>query len=1023
MVIWDIILIYRITMKKIFLLYLVLFALAIGSVKAQPKEKVQILSIESIINDEKGNPIPGAKIYGKEGASIVKSDAAGHFVISVPKGTSLLIEATGYESKVIGLPEAGPTISLRSTPYMMGEKDNVKVAFATLKRRQLGFVSVVEPDEISAYDNTQYVPDALTGRIPGMVGSSSMRGLGNAMVVLDGIPRYASISDINLNMEEIDQISVLKDVNAVALYGSQARNGVIVITTKRGKAHKRDFNISAYYGIAKPKMLPSYLGSANYMVLYNEACRNDGLPEKFDALSIENYRSGNPYRYPSIDYYSSDYLKSYKNYSKILAEFSGGNEFTTFYANVGWGRDGSLMNFGQGLGSSNQRFNERANVDIKINDFIKSNVDVAGVFEFNKGPIGNYFSEASTQRPYLYTPLLPFDLFDQSRADLNNMVKSRKNDVDNMYLLGGNAQMMTSAFGNGYAGGYNQVVNRTMQFNNGYDVDLSMITKGLSLKNNVSYDFYNRYTQSVTNSYSVYEPVWSATADSIQALKQYGTDSRPGTQNVGSPDFLRRVGVFTQLNYDRTFADVHHIKGTLLGFINWVKLNGTVQPDKNSHIGLMASYDYKATYFVNFSGAYVNSTQLAPGHKAGFAPTIGLAWVISNENFLSGSNIVNYLKLKASAGIINTLFGLSGFFLYDNVFTWAGSTNYGAGNYTWADGAWGNSATISIQGSNPSLSFEKRKEINFGVEGKFINNSIGVEANVFNFRITDKIAQRTSLYPSEYVDFIPYSNYGIDAYYGAELGLTLSKRYGNFSFDAGVTGMYLNSKVIQKEELYAEDYLYRKGHSVDAQFGLQANGLFQDASDIKNSAFQSFGEVRPGDIKYVDQNKDGVIDNNDQIQIGRYQAPYTYGLNLKLSYKSFSFFVLGVGSNGGSGNVSSNYYWVDGDKKYSNQVLNRWTVDTKTTATYPRLSTKTSQNNFRTSSFWFYKNNFFSLNRMQLTYELPEKLCRKISMKNMSIYVSGSGLATISKNKDILELSVGAEPQYRYFTLGVVTKF
>ncbi len=1010
-------------MKKIIQIYLVLFALTLGLAQAQPKVKQQNVTIESIVKDEQGVPVSGAKIFGKEGAVIVKTDVNGQFTISVPAGTNLLIESEGFESKVIGLQEAGSAISLKATPFLMGEKDQVRVAFATAKRRELGFVSVVEPDDISAYDNTQYVPDALTGRVAGMFGSNNIRGLGNAMVVLDGIPRYSRITDINLNMEEIDQITVLKDINAVALYGAQARNGVIVITTKRGKAHKRDINISAYYGIAKPKMLPSFLGSPEYMELYNEASVNDGLPAKFDAPTIENYRSGNPYRYPNVDYYSSDYLKSFKSYSKVMAEFSGGNENTTFYSNLGWGSDGGLLNFGEGLNSSSQRFNARANVDVKINDFIKSNVDVAGIFEFNKGPRGNFFSEASSQRPYMFTPLLPFELFERNNTALNTLVNSRKNDVDGMYLLGGNAQKMTSAFGDVYAGGYNQPVKRTMQFNNGIDVDLSRITKGLSLKNNFSFDFYNNYSQTVSNSYSVYEPIWSATSDSITGLKQYGTDSRPGTQNVNSPDFLRRTGVFTQLDYDRTFAEVHHVSGTLLGFANTVKLKGTLQPDKNAHLGLRMAYDYKATYFIDFSGAYVNSTQLAPGNRAGLAPTLGLAWVISNEKFLINSTSVDYLKLKASAGIVNTDLNLGNFFLYNNVYSYAGNTNYGAGNYTWADGAWGNTATTALQGANPNLSFEKRREINFGVEGYFFQHALGVEANVFNYRITDQFTRRTNSYPSEYINFVPYTNFGIDAYQGAELALTYSKKAGDFSYDLGFTAMYWDSKVIERDELYSDDYLYRKGRPVDAQFGLQADGFFQDAEDIKSSAFQTFGEVKPGDIKYIDQNKDGLIDNNDQVQIGRGTAPFSYGLTLKLSYKSFSLFALGVGSNGSNSNLNGNYYWVDGDKKYSDQVLNRWTEATKATATYPRLSTKTSSNNFRQTSFWSYKNNYFSLNRLQLTYEMPENICGKLAMKKLSVYLSGSGLATISKQNDIRNLSVGGEPQYRYFTLGVRTMF
>jgi TonB-dependent SusC/RagA subfamily outer membrane receptor len=255
-------------MKNIFQLYLVLFVFTFGGLQAQQKVKQQNVTIESVVKDDQGNPVSGAKIYGKEGAVIVKTDANGRFTISVPMGSDLLIESEGYESKVLGQEAVKLGVSLKSTPYLMGEKDNVHIAFGTAKRGELlGDISVVDPDYIVAFDNSQYVPDALIGRIPGLFGSNNIRGLGDAMVVLDGIPRYSKISDVNLNMEEIDQISVLKDASAVALYGAQARNGVIIITTKRGKAHKRVSNVSGYYGIAKPKALPEYLGSGDYMEL------------------------------------------------------------------------------------------------------------------------------------------------------------------------------------------------------------------------------------------------------------------------------------------------------------------------------------------------------------------------------------------------------------------------------------------------------------------------------------------------------------------------------------------------------------------------------------------------------------------------------------------------------------------------------------------------------------------------------------------------------------------------------------
>ena len=1003
-------------MKNIFIIYLVLFVFSFGLGQAQPMAKQPIVTIESVIKDDHGQPVSGAKIYGKEGAVTVKTDATGHFTISIPAATDLRIESEGYESVIISLEEVTTSITLKSSLFLRGENDNVKVAFGTVKKADLlGDISAIKPSDFIGYDNTQYVPDAITGRVAGMFGSTNIRGLGDAMVVLDGIPRYSKISDINLNMEEIDQITVMKDAGAVALYGTQARNGVIIITTKRGKATKRDINVSAQYGIAKPKALPQYLGSADYMELYNEASINDGLPAKYDAATINSYRTGNPYRYPSVDYYSPDYLKSFRTYSKVITEFSGGNNNTTFYANLGWSRDGSLMNFGQGKDANNNRFNARANVDFRITDFIRSNVDIAGIFDFNKSPKGSYYGDAAALRPYLFCPLLPFDLMERNNDALQGMVGARKNQVDNRYLLGGTQQNQTTPFADVYAGGINQPVNRTMQFNNGIDVDLGMLTKGLSLKTNMSFDFYNSYNQNIANTYSIYAPVWSATSDSIISLTQYGTDARPGTQNVSSPNFLRRLGFFAQADYKRSFGS-HNLNTTLLGFANTIKLKGTLQPDKNTHIGLRVAYNYNNRYYADFSSAYISSNQLPEGNRGAFSPTLSLGWVISKEGFLSDNKNIDYLKLKASAGVINTDLSLGGFYCYESVYG-------GQGSYTWADGAWSNSGIGSTRGVNSALGFEQRQELNLGMEGQFFNRSLSVDATVFSTRIADKYTRRGTLYPTYYSDFVPYDNYDIDKYSGIELGITYSKKMGDFGFNIGVAGMYWNSKVIKKDEIYSEDYLYRKGNPVDSYFGYVSEGLFQDAADISSHAFQTFGVVKPGDIKYKDQNRDNVIDNNDQVKIGRWNAPWTYGLNLKLTYKNFSLFAIGTGSNGADAFLSGSYYRPDGDVKYSAIAKERWTENTKSTAVYPRLSSKTNTNNNQTSTFWQYANNSFSLNRVQLTYEMPEGVCGKLAMKTLSIYLNGSGLATISKQTRVRELTIGGEPQYRYFTLGLRSMF
>jgi hypothetical protein len=383
---------------------------------------------------------------------------------------------------------------------------------------------------------------------------------------------------------------------------------------------------------------------------------------------------------------------------------------------------------------------------------------------------------------------------------------------------------------------------------------------------------------------------------------------------------------------------------------------------------------------------------------------------------MSSISAIDYLKLRITGGIMNSDLGITDFYLYDDVYERSGW-------YSWVDGSYYQQGTISAVGRNDLLFFEKRKELNLGFEGILFDHLLSVDANIFSSVYSDRITKPQTIFPSYYTDFIPYDNIDENGYRGAELGLSFNRSVGDLSFIIGANMLYSVSKVLKVDEIYSYEYQNRKGRPVDAIFGLVSDGFFMDQDDIANHEVQAFGNVVPGDIKYVDQNDDGIINGDDQVQIGRWQAPFSYGLNLKIAYKNFTLFTLGNGGMGGDSYISGNYYQVDGDDKYSEYILNRWTEDTKTTATYPRLSSQTSTNNYQRSSFWLYRNNYFSLDRVQLTYNMPEAVAQMLLMQKLSFFVNGSSLLLISKHKEMSQLSIGSEPYYRSFSLGVKTMF
>jgi hypothetical protein len=479
---------------------------------------------------------------------------------------------------------------------------------------------------------------------------------------------------------------------------------------------------------------------------------------------------------------------------------------------------------------------------------------------------------------------------------------------------------------------------------------------------------------------------------------------------------VRKFGFYGLFSYDRTFKEVHHVTGSFLGYGSNYKEQGDFQGVKHGHLGLQLTYVYDKKYILDFSGAYVNSVKLQPGNNRGFSPTFGLAWLVKSEDFMSSANAIDYLKIRLSGGILNSDLPIGGFFYYDNRYTTSGS-------YAWDEAVRSRSGVMSSWPDNANLGFAKRNEVNLGAEGLFFNKTIGAEVNLFYDLYNGLVTRPSTTYPSFYGDFIPYQNFGAENYKGMELGLKFNKSVGNWKLFVGVNALYITSKRTKVDEVYNNAYQYRQGQPVDATFGLEALGLFKDQAEINTSPIQSFGTVKPGDIKYKDQNGDGVVDTNDEIYLRRYQTPFSGGVQIRLSYKNLTLFVSGEGRSGADTFKESNYYWVDGNKKYSEVVLDAWTPETSATATYPRLSSQTNSNNYRRSSYWLYNNDYFQIRKVQLTFNMPEHISKSMLMKNLDLFVDATNPIQFAKNLKIRDLNTGGEPYYRTFSMGLKANF
>ena len=998
------------------LTFCVVFICLCSNLKAQ---NVNEVTIKSVVHDEKGAPVAGVLVSGNEGKTVTYTDNAGAFTITVPANSVVLINGKGFKMQTL----RANTVPARIGLINENTGNEVYLPFDKVDRQDVhGAISTLNPETYIDKDFNLTVEGGMNGRVPGLLWSNNIWGMENAIVMIDGIRREFS----DITFPEIQQISVLKGINAVALYGSQAAKGIIFITTKKGEAGSSKISLRVNSGIALPRALPNFLNSADYMTLYNEARRNDGLPEQFTPAFIESHRSGNSYRFPSVDYYSSDYLKKFQNTTDANAEFSGGSNIARFYSNIGWANSNTLLKVGEGKNENDNRLNIRGNIDLKLNDRISSSVYVSAIFSESRRARSstantNYWSNAATLLPYRFSPLIPVSLIPPNNKTSLDAVKASRNVIDGQYLLGGLQSFQTNPIADLYSAGYDNNIRRVFQVTNTINADLSGVMQGLSFHTLFNLDYANSYLQSISNTYAVYTPTWSATADSITGLQKFGEDARPGTQNINNTAQRQSYSFSGWFGYDRTVNAAHNISAKLLGYTSSITVNNVFQSITNSHLGLQLGYNFKHKYWADFSGAYVNSTRLPEGNRTGFSPTVSLGWLLSSENFLANSTAINHLKLSVSAGIINTDLditraGQDAFFIYDNIYIRPST-------FAWNDGVSGsNQSSTSSLGANPDLSFAKRKEVNVSLEGALFNDLITFQATVFKTQMADLITQRFSLYPNYFSTFVPYTNYNANKRSGVDLMLNVNKKVGDVELSLGTNLTYVTSDA-KRDELYVDSYQNRTGKPVDAIFGLVSNGFFMDQNDISNSPRQLFSEPRPGDLKYVDQNGDKLIDSRDEVQIGRFNAPLVYGINLNVGYKGFNLFVLGTGNNGGYGLKGGSYFWVSGDLKYSDVVLNRWTANTKATATYPRLSSQQSANNFRNSDFWLYKTDRFNLSKVQLSYTLPDNVFGRSFVKGLMVYVAGANLYTFSKNREILDLSIGTTPQFRNYNAGIRAKF
>ena len=811
------------------------------------------------------------------------------------------------------------------------------------------------------------------------------------LILVDGVERDITI----VNAEEVDHVSILKDAAAVALYGYKGANGAILITTKRGQYNSQNIRVTYDHLFNFQSNRPKFVNGATFASAMNEALANEGAAPRYTSDELAAFQNGNyPFQYPNVNWVDETFRKSGAT-NKIGVEFSGGGERFRYFTMVNLISDkGFIKNFNETDGYSTQdkyvRGNLRTNLDIDLTPTTDLKVNMMGMLSEMSRP-GGPTSIGSTST--------------SAKADLWDMVYSVpslafpiKNENDewggSSTYTGVNNPVAQSA-----GAAYYKIHERALFADMTLQQDLKYWTPGLSFTARVGYDTYSSLYEdhSMTYVYGNYP-----STGVVGSKGDYWSSGTPGTmsKNYGTLDWARRLVFQAGFNYEQTFAEKHYLYGQLRYDYEWQNTTGsTGYTIYRMNGSFLAHYGYDNRYIGELALVYSGSNRLAPGTKWNLSPTVSAAWVLSNENFLKDNPVVNFLKLRASFGIINADY-LPG----DNVWNYyaksysQGSSN--TGSYPFGAGydpVYANTTLGLLPTASPS--HEKAYKYNIGVDATLFGG-LNVELDFYMQQRKDIWVSGAGAYTALIGFDAPYINDGKVDSKGFELSLDYTKTIGDLTFNLGGAFNYNKNEIKEMaEEPKAYDNLVETGNPLQSTYGLVAIGLFKDEADIASSPAQNFSTVRPGDIKYQDINNDGVIDANDKTKIGysAYAPELFYNFHAGAEYKGIGINLMFQGVGRYTANLSAKgMYWpLLNTTSLSQQYYDgRWSPSNPdVNAAFPRLSTSSNANNYQTSTYWQRNRSFLKLRNVEVYYNLPASLMQKTGfMKTAKVYVRGIDL-------------------------------
>lgn len=983
--------------------------LAGTSVFAQTKQ------VTGVVKDATGETVIGASVVEKGTTNGVITDFDGVFKLTVSENAVLQISYIGYQTQEVKV--AGKTtldITLREDTEMLEEV--VVVGYGAQKKESvIGAISQVTSKDLLSTPSAN-ISQAISGKITGVItsqtsgapgaddaqiyirGRATFAGDAQPLVLVDGVERSFS----QIAPDDIETISVLKDASATAVYGVRGANGVMLITTKRGKEQKPVVSLTANWQIQSPTRKDTYLDSYQSVMLLEEALANDGLPSQFSADDIEMYRrsvagelSGrDAMLYPNVDWYDQ-VLSNTAPAQRYNVSVTGGTKRMRYYASGEFYDQKSIVKnlsndqFGNTSSPGFRRYSFRANTDFFLTTDLTFSVNFGTRFEERRGPNTND-SDPNYSEIFYELNHTPGWLFPVSY--------SIPNGESTRTLYAGTSQYQNNIVARLTEAGYYKSTNVVNETNFIVDYKMDWLTEGLSVKGMLSFDYENLHRNNYTRNFATYELNDLANYESLTAYNKFNTD----TELTHGSEFtsIYKLYMEAQVNYARKFGK-HDVTAMALYMQNDYRSKADLAKRYQGLVGRV-TYAWDDRYLAEFNAGYNGSENFMKGKRFGFFPAFSIGWRLSNEPFMQKySDWLNNLKIRASYGQVgNDVYQVNGVqqrFLYEQ--KWSQITN----DYYF--GTTGQTGIYDAQYPNYGVTWERAHKYNVGIEFGFFNGMLTGNVDVFYEKRNDILT--TYLTRPEWVGVVmAAANLGKTKNQGYEIELKHSNHIGSdFHYTIGFNFSHARNEILSMDEPSIKtDYRKREGHPINQYFGLICDGYVTqadlDSGNLPDSRFSS--DVKVGDLKYRDMNQDGFIDDRDETFIGYSDIPENmYALNLSANYKNWGFSVMfqGVDHVSRYYDAEAMFAFINGGKVKEHH-LERWNPAESEAynlahAKYPLLHYNDyGDHNQRQNSYFLKNGAFLRLKNIELSYTLPERWSHKVGMSDCRLYINANNLVT-----------------------------